>query len=131
MTQLPYLLLALLYWLWSLPFAWWLSLAITVVHTLDEVASEGGPIWEYLAALTHIHGRILLPGYFAFQLSNAGLAFVGYSGSSACLKVLLIIRVIDFCFTHTFLPEVRSPNPGRASRWLLMIDAWAIATSLC
>jgi|SRR6516225_9738898 hypothetical protein len=108
---------------------WWfvsISILVTLVHTIDEVVSNGGPIWDYLIDL--LPGAVQPPemvvfvGYLLFQSLNCGLAVAGGLRHEWAWFALAGIRIFDIGFTHTFLPKIRSPNPGHTTRLLLLFD---------
>lgn len=105
-----------------------LSVIITLAHTADEVFGEGGPIWDYLAGVTGLSAMLWLGGYALFQASLLVSAWAGlHLGLVAPLVFLAAARVVDFGLTHVLLAGRFKPNPGKATRLLLLLDpfVWA------
>lgn len=115
----------------ALPWACWLSVGVTAIHTWDELVADGGPIWSYLAMLTGVPGGLLKPGYVAFQAAIVALAIVAYtSAPTGWLVALVAVRLADIGVTHGLLRVLRSPNPGSRTSVLLLIDAIAALAAI-
>lgn len=92
-----------------------ISACITLIHTIDEVIGDGGPIWVYL-------WNIPKELYFIFQTANVVLAWIGYSGSDAAIVALILIRLVDLTFTHGILRIFKPVNPGFNTSLALLLD---------
>lgn len=100
------------------------SIGVTLAHTFDEIASDGGPIWDYLyesLSLPRWSKRWIMPGYVLFQLFNCSLAIAG-QWMILGWPLLVVIRCTDFGFTHGVLYRRHRPNPGQATSLLLLVD---------
>lgn len=105
---------------------WWglLSALFTVVHTVEELDRDSGPIWSYLGITDNpAAGLLLLLGFGSFQVVLAWLGFVG--GSPLALGLLAAVRLLDLVASHLVPAFVlgRRPNPGLMSSPLYLIDA--------
>lgn len=113
----------------ALPLWTWFSWIITAIHTIDEVFSDGGPVWEYLHRVSGVPTWLLAPAYAAFQLFVCWLAFKGIGNElqPAWTIAFVVVRLGDVGFTHGVLRSVRTPNPGVATAPLLLLDVAVVA----
>lgn len=107
------------------------SVLATVVHTLDEVEGEGGPIWTYLARTygPEVPDWVGAGGLLVFSAAQAGAALVGYAaGVGPVLWALATVRTAD-CLVSHWGPWLagRRPNPGLATTPLYAGEATLIA----
>ena len=119
--------------IWVLLFGWmavselhwlaWVSLAITVAHTLDETIGEGGPIWEYLQRWFPFPWFAMFAGYVLFQSTVVYLGLRAWTGEAAWIVAFVGQRLFDVFVTHTALRAAQEPNPGHKTAWLLLLDA--------
>ncbi len=112
------------------------SLFASAVHTTDEVASDGAPVWEYLAGAYRLFPRLGdvagLLALLAFAAVQCWLAWEGYAGGSrAALWTLLAIRLGDCVVSHWWPWHLgKRPNPGMSTTPLYALDAALAATTL-
>jgi hypothetical protein len=115
----------------------WLALSVTLilVHTMEEVRGEGGPLWRYLSDVSG--ADIYDPaGYAAVALVTpaammTAVAMAYWTREPFWLGVVFGAKSGDMAFTHT-LPTVSGyrPNPGIWSSLLYGTEAIGLATAL-
>ena len=107
----------------------YISLFNTALHTVDEITSNDGPIWEWLQKI--FGGPIVLwtLGYITFQVVVASLPILVFT-SGLSFYFCVGQRLFDVIFTHLLLPQftginrVYQTNPGKYTAPLLLIECF-------
>jgi hypothetical protein len=112
----------------------WLAFAgavfVIVIHNIQELFSDGAPIWEHLG-LTWCY-LLGLAGFVAFIVAQAFLAYRGFvDGAPWALWFLATIWFADAVLSH-WRPWLsgKRPNPGIETSFLYAGGAVAIALAL-
>jgi len=103
-----------------------LSVAFSIIHALQELWDDGGPIWRYFGSIADVR----IPDSLGFWLFTVGLtatlatvSWLAYlEGSALALGVLLGARVGDALVSHWLLATVKRPNPGLSTTELYVAE---------
>ncbi len=102
------------------------SALAVVMHTVQEVSGDGGPIWKYLGLTTNrIIGVILLVG---FGFVQAVAAHEAYIGRGVVAAVALAAFKLGDCVVSHWIPAIRGrlPNPGMSTTPLYAVEGVAV-----